>query len=102
MAGADDVDGVEVALLDDPVGVRVDEVEAGGRAPVAQQPRLDVFELQWSIEQRVVEQIDLPDRQVVGRPPASTRRSAAARPAREDGPRGHHGPSPPSGYASRF
>ena len=63
------IDRVEVARLDDAVQVRVDEVQPGRRAPVAEQPRLDVLEPQRLAQQRVVEQVDLADRQVVRRPP---------------------------------
>jgi hypothetical protein len=56
-------------LPDQPVQMDVDEVQPGRRAPVAEQPRLDVIELERRGEQRVVEEIDLPDRQVVGRAP---------------------------------
>ena len=41
----------------------------GRRAPVAEQPRLDVLRLERLAQQRVVEQVDLADRQVVGRAP---------------------------------
>ena len=34
-----------------------------------EQPRLDVFARQRLAQQRIVEQVDLADRQVVGRPP---------------------------------
>ena len=67
--GPDHVHRVEVAGRDDPVQVRVDEVQAGGGAPVAEQPRLDVLGPQRLAQQRVVEQVDLADRQVVGGPP---------------------------------
>ena len=50
---------------DHPVEVRVDEVLARRRAPVPEQARLDVRRLQWLGQQRVVEQIDLADRQIV-------------------------------------
>ncbi len=43
MAGADDVDHVQVAFFDDPVQVDIDEVQSRRRAPVAEQPRLDVL-----------------------------------------------------------
>ena len=51
--------------FDDPVQMHVDEVLAGRRAPMAEQPRLDVLRLERLPQQRVVEQIDLADRQVV-------------------------------------
>lgn len=43
----------------------VDEVEAGRRAPVPEQPRFDVFGGQRFAEQRIVQEVDLSDRQVV-------------------------------------
>jgi hypothetical protein len=36
---------------------------------VAEQPGLDVLRSQWFAEQRVVEQVDLTDRQVIRSPP---------------------------------
>ena len=69
VARADDVDRVEVARLDDPVHVGVDEVEARCRPPVAEKSRLDVPGLHRTAQERVVEHVDLPDAQVVGRSP---------------------------------
>ena len=66
---ADDVDHVQVIALDDPIEVHAEHVQARRRAPVAEQPRLDVLPLERLLQQRVVEQVDLPDRQVVGGPP---------------------------------
>ena len=51
------------------VKVHIDEVEAGRRAPMAKQARLDVFGLERLSQQRVVEKINLPDREVVSGPP---------------------------------
>ena len=68
--GPGDEDGVEVVGADDAVEVRVDEVQPGRRAPVAQQARLDVLDAQRLAQERVGEQVDLADRQVVrGAPP---------------------------------
>ncbi len=67
--GPHHVDGVEVPVADHPVHVGVDEVEPGGRPPVAEQPGLDVLRTQPLPEQRVVEQVDLTDREIVRRPP---------------------------------
>jgi hypothetical protein len=64
-----DVDSVEVLAADDPVHMHVDEVEPGCGAPVAEQARLDVLQAQRLAQQRVVQQIDLADGQVVGGPP---------------------------------
>src|SRR5205085_5236622 len=67
--GAGDVDHVEVARLDDPVEVRVDQVEARRGPEVAEQPRLDVPRGERLLEQRIVVEVDLADRQIVRRPP---------------------------------
>jgi hypothetical protein len=69
VAGAADVDDVEVALADDPVEVGVDEVQPRRGAPVAEEPGLDVLGTEWLHQQGVVEEVDLADREVVGRPP---------------------------------
>ena len=69
VAGAGDVDGVEIVLLDRAVEVDVEEVQPRRGAPVAQEPRLDVFVPQRLFQQRIVVQIDLADRQIVGGPP---------------------------------
>ena len=69
MARARDVERVEVARPDRPVQVRVDEVEPGRRPEVPEQARLDVLADERLAEQRVVEQEDLPDGQVVRRAP---------------------------------
>ena len=69
VAGTGDVDHVEVVLPDHPVQVHVDEVQARRRAPVAEQPRLDVLAGERLLQQRVVVEIDLADRQVVRGPP---------------------------------
>ncbi len=67
---AGDVDRGLGAFPDHPVGVGGDEVQPRGGAPVAQQPRLDVVGVQRLAQQRVVQQVDLPDGQVVrGAPP---------------------------------
>ena len=71
VTGPHHVHRVELAGPDGPVGVGVDEVEPGGRPPVAEQTRFDVFGLQGPVQERVVHQVDLPDRQVVrGAPPS--------------------------------
>jgi len=76
MARAGDVDHVEVVLLDQPVEMNVDEVEAGRRAPVAKQARLDMLLGQRRLQKRIVEQIDLPDRQIIGGPPIGVQKRA--------------------------
>src|SRR5439155_23136787 len=49
VARTHDVDGVEVSLLDGAIGVRVDEVQAGRRPPMAEQPGFDVLERQRAL-----------------------------------------------------
>ena len=63
------VDDVGVAVADDPVQVGVDEIESGGGAPMPQQSRFDVVGGQRLGEQRIIQQVDLPDRQVIGGTP---------------------------------
>ena len=71
VAGAGDVDGRLLALLDRPVEMCVEEVEAGRRPPVTEQSGLDVVARQRGAEQWVVQQVDLTHGQVVrGAPPA--------------------------------
>jgi len=71
VAGSGDIDHVEVVLLDDPVQMYVDEVLPGGRAPVPQQHVLDVRQGQRPLQQRIVIEINLSDRQIVGGAPVS-------------------------------
>ena len=69
MAGTDDVHHVQIVLLDQPVQMDIEKVQPRRRAPMAQQSRLDMLERQRHFEQRIVLQIDLPDRQVICRAP---------------------------------
>ena len=69
VSGTRHEDHVEVARHDRAIEVRVHEVEPGRRAPVAQQPRLDVLDAQRLAQQWIVEQVDLADGKVVGRTP---------------------------------
>ncbi len=67
--GPGDVDRVQVPVPDHPVHVGVDEVQARCRPPVAQQPGLHVPGSQGFAKQRVVQQVDLTDGEVVGGAP---------------------------------
>ena len=71
----DDVHRVEAVAADHAIQVCVEEVEAGCRAPVAQQSGLDVLGDQRPTQQGVVEQVDLADREVVGGPPVGVDQS---------------------------
>src|SRR6185437_14395549 len=65
----------QVTAADRPIQVGVDEVQPGRRAPVSEQPRLHIVRLQRPPKQRVVEQVDLADRQVVGGSPVGVERT---------------------------
>ncbi len=71
MAGAGHEQHVLAALSDDAVEVGVEQVEPWGRPPVPEQSGLHMFGSKWFPQQRVVHQVDLPYRQVVGGPPVS-------------------------------
>jgi hypothetical protein len=66
MTGSHHIDHVQIVLDDQAVEMDVDEVEAGGGPPVAEEPRLDVLSLQRLFQQRIVLQVDLADREIVG------------------------------------
>ena len=65
VARAADVDRVDIARADHAVHVGIDQVEPGRRAPMAEQPWLDVLGRKRLLQERVVQEIDLADRQVV-------------------------------------
>jgi hypothetical protein len=69
VARAGDEHRVEPALDDRAVHVHVDEVQPGRRAEVAEEPRLHMLGAQRLAQERVVEEVDLPDAQVVRRSP---------------------------------
>ena len=64
-----DVDRVQLPGADRAVQVHPDQVQAGRRPEMPEQARLHVLGAQRLAEQRVVEQVDLPDREVVRRAP---------------------------------
>src|SRR5215208_4210149 len=67
--GASHVDRVQIARSNRAVHMGVEQIEARSGAPVPQQSRLDMLDLQRLPEQRVVEQVDLPYREIVRRTP---------------------------------
>ena len=69
VTGADDVDHVDVALLDNPIEMHVDEVQSRRRPPMADQARLHVFSRQPLHEERIVVEICLANRQIIRRAP---------------------------------
>ena len=104
----DDPDGVQAALLDDPPGMDVDEVQARGGPPVAQEPGLDVLRPERLAQERVVQEVDLADREVVRGAPVGVdpleirlaHRSTVVDPGGRwpIGPRVRHGSSPPRAH----
>ena len=69
VAGADDVNHVKVVGLDDAVEVDVNEIQAGRGAPMPEQTRLDVVDLERLFQQRVVVEINLADGEIIGGAP---------------------------------
>ena len=69
VAGAGEIDHVQVAALDDPVQMGIDEVLARAGAPVAHDGLLEVALAQRTLQQRVVQQIQLACGQVIGGAP---------------------------------
>ncbi len=69
VAGAAHIDDVEIACADGAIKMGIDEIESGRGTPMSEQPRLDVFRSQRLAQQGVVEQVDLPHRQIVGGTP---------------------------------
>ena len=65
VTGTGDVEHVQVILLDDPVQVYVDEVLARRGAPMPDHQGLDVRQFQRLLQQRIVVEINLADREVV-------------------------------------
>src|ERR1051326_279732 len=67
--GAGDVNHVEVVFFDEPVQVDINEVLPGGRAPVPEQHVLHIRQCQRPLQQRIVAEINLGGREIVGGAP---------------------------------
>ena len=65
------IDHVQIVGADDAIEMRVNEILPGRRAPVSEQHAFDVCELQRFAQQRIVTQIELTDRKIIGRPPVA-------------------------------
>src|SRR3984885_3863015 len=65
MSGAGDVNEVRIMRLDEAVEMNVDEVLPRRRAPVPEQPWLDLPRFERLPKQRVFEEVDLADTEVV-------------------------------------
>src|SRR5687768_18353108 len=55
MAGAGDVNHAQIIALDDSIEMDVDEIQSRGRAPMAEQARLDVLALKRRSEEHTSE-----------------------------------------------
>src|ERR1700733_7088209 len=71
MSGAGDINEVRIMRLDEAVEMNVDEVLPRRRAPVLQQPWLDLLRLERLSQQGVFEEGDLADTEVVGCAPTA-------------------------------
>ena len=69
MAGTGDIDHVQVVFFNDAIQMHIDEILARRGAPMSHHQRFDVRLCQLFAEQRIVVQIDLAHRQVIGGPP---------------------------------
>ncbi len=67
--GTSDVEHAEVVLLDHPVQVGVEKVQARRGTPVAEEAGLDVLLGEGLFQEGVVVEVDLPHREIVGRAP---------------------------------
>jgi hypothetical protein len=67
--GAGDEEHVHVVFFDHAIQVDVNKVQPRRRAPVAEQARLDMLRHERLLQQRIIVEINLPDRQVVRRAP---------------------------------
>ena len=64
-----DEEHVEIEFVDQPIAMRINEIQAGRGAPMTQQARFDMTELQGFAQQRIIEQINLADGKIIGRAP---------------------------------
>src|SRR5579884_1474240 len=69
VTGTGDVDRIQVILLNNAIEVDVDKVQTWRRSPVTEETGFDVLFLQRLFEERIVQQIDLAHRKVVGGSP---------------------------------
>ena len=69
MPGSRDIDHIKVVLFDQAVQMSINEIQARRCSPVSQKPRFDVVLGEGLLQQWIVIEIDLADRQVVGRSP---------------------------------
>src|ERR1700735_2920668 len=66
VSGTGDVNEVRIMRLDEAVEMNVDEVLPRRRAPVPEQPWLDLLRFERLSQQGVFEEVDLADTEIVG------------------------------------
>src|SRR5271157_6620105 len=66
-------DHVEVVFLDQPIEVYIDKRQPWARSPMPEQPVLDVFWSQRLREQRIIEQVNHSQAEIIASPPVSVR-----------------------------
>lgn len=71
MTGSRDEECIQIIFLDQTVHVDVGERLTGIRTPVTEKTRLDVFELQWFLQKRVVLEVERSQAKVQTRMPVS-------------------------------
>ena len=74
VAGAGEVDHVQVKFLDDAVEMRINEVLTGTGSPVADDLFLDVLCGEWLFKQGIIQQIELAGGEVIGGAPVFVHR----------------------------
>ena len=78
VTGTRDEDRIELPLANRPIEVHVHEIQPRRRPEVTEQTGLDVLRTKRFAQERVVEEVDLTDRQVVGRAPVAIERDELA------------------------
>ena len=80
VAGARNVNDICIRFPDQPVQMNVDEILPGRCAPMPQQARLDVFFCERLAQQRIIEEIDLADAEIIRGAPIAIASCSTARP----------------------
>src|ERR1700676_683435 len=65
MTRTSNVDNVQIQLFDEPIEMKIDEIQAGRGSPMAKQAWLDVFNFQRLTQKWIPEKVYLPNGEVV-------------------------------------
>src|SRR5882757_2207026 len=71
MARSCHVNHIQVVIFDQTIHVHVNQIQTGSGAPMSEQSRFHMFKFKRLFEQRIVHQINLTDRQIIGGAPVS-------------------------------